>query len=648
MASAKEEGICWECRGVDLESFMNPSGVATKASHPESILIYDTSWINISKTCILCSELKSLFQLPSSAMNDVISHQEGDLRLRCHLRPINHDGNSPRYLKLFLYSRSHSIAQEYYLIPRVFTRHVNVDLQDLAIVKRWIGDCQTEHPVCGYQRSVRGFRLKVINCVSRQLCSIVAGTPYVCLSYVWGHTSVADEFFSDNVQRNLPKTVADSMWVALQLGISYLWVDRYCIDQANSEEKHYLIQNMDTIYSSAALTIVSTSGNGPHAGLPGVEGTNRRENHTFRVGNSGLTLTVLNNPRSEVLDSVWHTRAWTFQELYLSRRCLIFTDSQIYFQCKTTHYVEGLGPGIEFNQINGLRAEFQVFQWLDLHGNTHDLYDRLIEYYDRKLSYREDIVKAFLGVLNAFEMNRGSNQVLATQLHGLPVFYSNKPTVVSPSTTFAISLSWRVAYDDKMRDAPAVKSHLFPSWSWASIKADRHPASAGILQFQLGYAKHILHQEDLQFWVTHNSGKLMAMDYYIGHADDHSYEDVDPCIHIKGWAIPSCLDAVDTVNEDTSITRTYNLSGFENGFVYLDYPKRQHSTDLVAIHIGTRIVGTHGLAIMLIMEKTSNSTYQRVGMYSSTYLSTEDDGVQTFLNTVAPDGDWQLRTVLLT
>jgi hypothetical protein len=73
------------------------------------------------------------------------------------------------------------------------------------------------------------------------------------------------------------------MYVAINLDIPFLWVDRYCIDQANSEEKHDLIRNMDRIYEGAEITIIAATGDDPHHGLPGVRGTPRTPQPTLRV-----------------------------------------------------------------------------------------------------------------------------------------------------------------------------------------------------------------------------------------------------------------------------------------------------------------------------------------------------------------------------
>jgi hypothetical protein len=151
-------------------------------------------------------------------------------------------------------------------VPNNIARHVDAELRDLSVVRSWIHECQGAHEKsCGYQR-LSTLPLRLIDCVSRKLCGLKWGTPYVCLSYVWGDAS---DPRGDNFPKQFPKTIEDAISVALQLGIPYLWVDRYCISQQNAVEQHHLIANMDIIYRGASLTIIAASGQGHTMVFPG-------------------------------------------------------------------------------------------------------------------------------------------------------------------------------------------------------------------------------------------------------------------------------------------------------------------------------------------------------------------------------------------
>ena len=73
-------------------------------------------------------------------------------------------------------------------------------------------------------------------------------------SYVWGASSPKDNGKRRDIQRRrklpllgLPRVVGDALAVVKNLGKRYLWVDKYCIYQYDSDIRHYQIQNMDLI-----------------------------------------------------------------------------------------------------------------------------------------------------------------------------------------------------------------------------------------------------------------------------------------------------------------------------------------------------------------------------------------------------------------
>jgi hypothetical protein len=100
--------------------------------------------------------------------------------------------------------------------------------------------------------------------------------PYVALSYVWGCGSAAT---SITELEALPNTIRDAITVTLKLGFRYLWVDRYCIDQENDEEKSDQCGKMDQVYQNAELTIIAAVGEDPSHGLPGVSLRKRDPQH---------------------------------------------------------------------------------------------------------------------------------------------------------------------------------------------------------------------------------------------------------------------------------------------------------------------------------------------------------------------------------
>ncbi|KAH6672013.1 hypothetical protein B0J14DRAFT_669536 [Halenospora varia] len=141
----------------------------------------------------------------------------------------------------------------------------------------------------------------------------------------------------------------------------YLWVD----------DKAVQVPAMKTIYGGALVTIVAAAGDGVDAGLPRVN-TDRMEPlvvdvRGYRVIEATTPLSPFHG--SPVIGTTWNTRAWTFQELLLSPRSLIFLDQQVYWRCAQGEFFEELDfddPKMHdiYNDFSGvLKAIPDEFFW---------------------------------------------------------------------------------------------------------------------------------------------------------------------------------------------------------------------------------------------------------------------------------------------
>lgn len=364
---------------------------------------------------------------------------------------------------------------------------------NFKLFRKWLHLCETEHE----HVSKGGSGEMVIRLIDvHQRCLIGWSGPasqaprFVALSYCWGEVGrkvtlnmhclkeAEEKGFFD---RPLDQTVQDAMTVVLKLGERYLWVDALCIIQDSKEDKKMQLPQMQNIYGCAVLTIVAACGEDCDAGLPGV-GPNTRQGCAFSVNLKDIRIT----PRCFVdvrhfsgytefhengLDGApWQGRAWTFQEAYLSRRALVFTQTQVYWECERCTWCEETcfeSSSIDFRGFRGVMDPTPEDIWRekmarkaydannDFEGPQKPIrnsYSTIIkEFTKRDLRYDADVIDACSGVLSSIQEREQSGF-----LFGLREKHFGNDLLFN----FLQSTKPRFG---KQRPAEAG----FPSWSWA-------------------------------------------------------------------------------------------------------------------------------------------------------------------------------------
>ncbi|KAH9221870.1 heterokaryon incompatibility protein-domain-containing protein, partial [Leptodontidium sp. 2 PMI_412] len=205
----------------------------------------------------------------------------------------------------------------------------------------WIDFCRLNHSGDCVPTALIGISsFRVINCTTQSVINAPQNCQFVALSYVWGRSDLSNQDRKSGAPslHAAPKVIADSIEVTRLLGFQYLWVDRYCINQSDTYEKHDQICRMDAIYASAQLTIIA-AGDDPDMGLPGVNGTLRNPQPIYQVRDYTL-VSSLTAASASLHQTAWASRGWTYQEGLLSKRRLLFLSDQVYFECNGMHCTE--------------------------------------------------------------------------------------------------------------------------------------------------------------------------------------------------------------------------------------------------------------------------------------------------------------------
>lgn len=465
---------------------------------------------------------------------------------------------------------------------------------EFALVRSWLADCHEEHEiVCAKSIHRRPEGMILLDCEDKNLC-VNMEQPYVCLSYVWGNASSSPPAAHSRqpagmLPNVLPRTILDAMTITRELGLRYLWVDRYCIDQSDDAMKHRMIESMDAICKfidsnsmknlfltqkqdgCAELTIIAAAGTNPSHGLPGVS-LPRIPVIPFVIGRQ--VYRAIGGYRCEIDSSAWNSRGWTFQEALLSRRCLIFTSSELFFRCYGMHCLENF-DGHKVTQTgslgwNSMRALRKVRHWTYI----HDVNETLEPYFRKNLTFNTDVLNAVAGIFSAIakrnsafrnfygipfttEMVRGYTAELGKGL--------NQAEAIS-NQSFVMALAWEFISNSKpCRDIfPSnPKDFLFPSWTWAAFKAHFPQSKLGALQFPL-FDYWSVSGPAAKIHTYHRDGSRMNLLDVARHGDDykqfHQYIDISSYINRGDLTIDNEGFATFLGIRETELKLRFNLT----------------------------------------------------------------------------------------
>ncbi|OAL40149.1 hypothetical protein AYO20_00569 [Fonsecaea nubica] len=366
----------------------------------------------------------------------------------------------PKTRRLLIYSDPQAFKDGYIVLladdapSREFfgRRIVSPDLLDPQQLRQWLHDCETHHGLECEESLVHPDLLGQPKDVFRaidvdKMCIVEApqSSRYVALSYLWGKNFAQLFTTSKNLPKlsqpgalekeKLPRTIKDAIKLTKMLQEKYLWTDSLALLHDDGFQYHD-----DWVYARAALTVVAGSGKDANAGLPGVRKESRTFHQEIEEVKPGMRLMVCHLAEDYISTSQWDSRAWTFQERMLSRRCLLFVNGRIYYQCRRTTFCEDM----EMPRSNGWSLDSIDMPTRIFREKPFVQFTSAVELYTRReLTNPNDILNAFEGVQLVLEKRIGDR-----------IFYGALETMLDPS------LLWEST--KRLFRRPG-----FPSWSWS-------------------------------------------------------------------------------------------------------------------------------------------------------------------------------------
>ena len=489
--------LCKRCETFDLDKFFSWRPQNGSGDLIAKLGRVDETWE--SRTCAMCRLIAAI--RPRTALGDNVDHELRSFSstdawlcqdmLQCH-RHFQSSWIDTVFLAVVdpsydrFWGKFHDMLRSGFIarvgsncrngLRALTVPRMKPDQIDFSAVRSWIDCCIDTHfnKRCKPKPNALFFvpHLELIDCANRKVITPSPSTQkrYVALSYVWGPYKRAELDDSDRLGK-VESVVEDAMHVTLQLGFTYLWVDRHCINQNDEAIMKEQLHTMDMLYRNAELTIIAAAGSNSSFGLPGVRGQSRVAQPCSKIKGHILT-SIPPDPDTNITTSKWHTRGWTYQEGLLSRRRLIFTEHEVSFECNKLLAREAIALPMRIYRMSARISPTRLHpgSWSfprsgigSSRSSISDWFTRLQEYTSRSLKYEYDALNAMLGIFHAYE----ELVPPVYQLCGVPMLtgddhsYSEKPATSLEG--FTNGLCWYLTH-------PAARRPGFPSWSWAGWK----------------------------------------------------------------------------------------------------------------------------------------------------------------------------------
>lgn len=361
----------------------------------------------------------------------------------------------------------------------------------------WLNDCINNHDGC--KKAPPFLPSRVIDvgpsdgsqepflCETGNLQLSNSQQSYTALSYCWGKTPFITTTLStlparrrQILFRDMPATFQDAVTVSRQMNIRYLWIDALCIIQDSQLDWRKESVQMCKIYQHALFTITSAHSSDAYGGLFAKrDGTlylpfeivipllDREAHFLFSpFGREDVPV----DPR----DLPINTRAWTLQELVLSKRTLIYDPGMLRWECHSMRGSESFPMGGIVRHDDIIKRLQKAIASTETHNDIFDFFGKTIRqqssewqhiienYSSRNLSKYSDKLMALSGIVQAL-LKRTSNVYLAglwkKQLYMQLLWSVN----YSPIELYG---GTRTVFKPPPYRA---KNAVAPSWSWASL-----------------------------------------------------------------------------------------------------------------------------------------------------------------------------------
>ena len=361
-----------------------------------------------------------------------------------------------------------------------------------STIQAWNQECQKNHPRCRLVRKVNlPTRLVKVDSgpeAPRLVDSELLGDPtavsYTALSHCWG---TRPQFFYKTTRDNqathrsripwedLPTTYQEAITATRKLGIPYIWIDSLCIIQGDLDDWRRESSRMASVFSGAALTLAATDSEDGNGGLF-FSSLDPPTETTYDEGGAPILLRCPAADERLIHVSPLNSRAWTLQELVLSRRTIHFSKKQLDWQCKELFLSE---DGLIQNDVFASFRQDYMHSQLDFSDTDVALsywWMWVKDYSTRKITVRVDWVPAIAGITEYFSEETGLTPILGLWKESL---VDDLAWAVDRTSSYSDANDSDTKTQDTTRRSAILN---IPSWTWLRYETPiRKIRTTGIL-----------------------------------------------------------------------------------------------------------------------------------------------------------------------
>ncbi|KAH8761217.1 heterokaryon incompatibility protein-domain-containing protein [Diaporthe sp. PMI_573] len=347
---------------------------------------------------------------------------------------------------------------------------VSTDTTDLWQLRRWIADCENNHPQCNStgpaflpSRLLDLSGLQNDNLIqlveTKELNDESEPKRYLALSYCWGDGGPTNgRAIRSNLTHlkkgftlaSLPATHIDFILVAQLLKVRYVWIDSLCVLQDFDKDWERESAKLDLIYSHAWFTVSALEPNHARAGIFGDAAIGGTVASTGAETSRTPTGANFSEWKQRFQTAALNKRGWTVQERELSTRVVHFYRGEMLWECRTAQATQ-LFPQLQLKTFLG--RYFRILDATSVSGSgdlsIHASWRKMIEdYTTRSLRIPGDRLSALAGIVSLMQKSTKGEFIAGIW-----------------TTSITEDLQWittgtKQPYPDEDRA---------PSWSWAAF-----------------------------------------------------------------------------------------------------------------------------------------------------------------------------------